>query len=188
MKTIPAAVALVIGAFLLTPIERAEAREPFMGGYNGSCERRVEKAKPKKRKNKARANVVQDGPTNYDMRATVTATGGGEKLVIVLDLDAANNGTLTINGTVVAGPGARDRSPRAKLLRFRLSGKGTATFVGPLRQTLVFSGKSDGIPFTAKGVLDLDNSGGLILELDVKFSKASKIGRSASFDFRGARS
>lgn len=190
MKLIPVVTALLAGVFLFSTQETASARQPFMGEYHGSCNRKVDRAKPKKKKLKADASVVQHGATNYDIRATVTATGSsGEKLDIVLDLDALNNGTLTINGTVVAGPGARDRiaQAKAKKLKINLSATGTATFVGPLRQTLSFSGQTRGIPFTATGVMDLDASGGLILDLNVVFSKVGPLGKKASFAFLGAR-
>jgi hypothetical protein len=189
MKTFPTVAALIIGAFLIPSIETAQAREPFMGGYRGSCDRKVDRAKPKKRKLESTATVVQNGATNYDTRTTITATGNGEKLEIVLDLDALNNGKLTINGTVVAGPGARDREAQAKTkkLKIRLSATGTATFVGPIRQTLALSGNASGIPFTVTGVTDLDSSGGLILNLDIVFQKVGSLGKKASFAFLGAR-
>ncbi len=179
--------ALFIGTLPATLPTTAQARGPFIGSYDGRCDRKAERGKPKKRKLKAQAVVTQNGPTNYDIRAEVTAAGSGEKIEIVLDLGADNKGTLAINGVVVAGPEARAPKAKPKKLKFNLKATGAATFVGPLRQTIAMKGSSGGKPFTVSGVMDLDAKGGLILDLGVKFSKASSLGKSASFDFQGAR-
>lgn len=166
----------------------ANAREPFFGKYRGDNTRQCERAKKKRLKLAAQAACTQNGPSNYDARATVTAAGGGEKLTIVLTLDSANRGTLTINGTVVAGPSPKARlGAKARPIKFSLKGKGTAKFVGPLKQTLRFSGKYGAVPFTATGVFDLNASGQLILNAKLSFKKATPLGRSFSVAFAGKR-
>lgn len=174
---------------LLGFVPRAEAREPFHGKYRGANTRQCEKAKKKRLKVPALATCVQSGPSNFDARTTVTANGGGEKLTVVLKLDSANNGTLTINGAVVAGP-APKAVPKAKVrtIKFSFKATGTAKFVGPLKQTLQFSGKYGKVPFTATGVFDLNASDALILSAKVSFKKTTPLGRSFSVSFVGKRS
>lgn len=187
MKAFLLLIAFLIGTLPLTLPTTAQAREPFIGSYDGRCDRKADRGKPKKRKLKAQAVVEQNGPTNYDVLATVTASGNGEKMDIVLDLDSNNQGTLKINGVIIAGPEARIPRAKPKKIKIALKASGTAAFVGPLRQTLTMKGTSGGKPFTVSGVMDLDAKGGLILDFGVKFSKTSSLGKTASFAFRGAR-
>lgn len=166
----------------------AEAREPFFGQFKGDSTRQIERAKKKKLKQAAQARCVQNGPSNFDARATITATGGGEKLEVVLTLDASNNGTLTVNGVVLAGPVPKtSAAPKARTIKYALKAKGSAKFVGPLKQTLKFSGKYGAVPFTATGVFDLNASDKLILNVKILFKKATPLGRSFSVSFAGKR-
>lgn len=192
MRLITLAVVMMAGAALFAP-ETASARAPFFGNFSGTCTVNVPIAKKKKKRIRSQARAQQNGPSNYDMRAVVNAAANGEKFEIVLDLNADNTGTVTINGQVVAGPTPKSLRPLAakkakpKKLKFKLKATGTATFVGPVRQDLSFAGKYKGSPFNVKGVLDLDPAGGLILDTKVTFKKKSPLGKKMSFSFQGDR-
>lgn len=185
ISSVAALVAVLLSGMILPTVE---ARQPFQGSFRGDCTRKVPSARPKKKKIKAHVQTEQTGGP-YDARTTVNASGGGEKVNLVLDFREDNSLTVTVNGQAFSGnlrPN-KGRVPQASK-KFRYKGKftGSATFVGPLKQNLSATGKMKGTSTKLTGSVDLQGDV-FILKLNLKSTAASPLGAKSSFQVRATR-
>jgi hypothetical protein len=185
MKMILFPVVVLAAALVAGSVSTVEAREPFIGQFQGHVTRRIAKAKKKKKKLQAEATTVQTGGP-YDAKTVVEADGGGESVTLVLDFQADNGLSININGQTFSGNTNRSVPRALKKLKYKGSAKGTAVFVGPLKQEIKAEGKINSVDTTITGFIDLVGDT-LILELNLKSSSKSRLGPKASFSLKADR-
>jgi hypothetical protein len=170
---------IVLAAMIATGISTApvKAFDPFFGFYFGPLEYLLVvyflgggSEVVKETADNAQAKVTQTG-TPYDAKIEVTGKDGADKMAIEIQLNADGTGTCVVNGSVVAGskPKARGLKPGGKL-KFKSKAAGSWSLNG-IKTTMVFNGKTNGVPTIITATMDLSPQGALLLDVKFKYQR-----------------